>query len=390
MHEDNLELVRELMQFSSMGELRRSPVYRRRKQLVDQILKRPRVFNYPGCRPRLESFLRVAQWNIEYGKELDGIVQVLDQHPVLGFADLVLLNEVDDGMLRSGNFSIAAELSRRLGAHAVFGVEYIELAGQAGAFNGFNNAACLHGSAILTRHGVSNPRVQRLPRCENNFGSAQKRLGGRSGIIADIDLPLGGSLTAATAHLDVVNTPRCRQAQMRALLNSIDSRPSPDTSGAVLVGGDFNTHTFARGGRLRTAINLCRILFTGGEKLATQLISPHEREPLLNEFESFGYQTEAFNDQTPTQRASAEELGTAGSLPGPIRKWAIKRLGSPDYRFEFRLDWFGGRGLTALSNGQVVDAKTGVTSLGPSTIPDLQYQDRRLSDHDPIVVDIAL
>jgi endonuclease/exonuclease/phosphatase family metal-dependent hydrolase len=396
MHEDNFELIRELMQFSSMGELRRSPVYRRRKPLLDQILKQPRVFEHSGCQPRLESFLRVVQWNIEYGKELDGIVQALDQHPVLRSADLMLINEVDDGMTRSGNLSIAGELSRRLGAHALFGVEYIELAevSRAAAANGSNNGACLHGSAILTRHPFSNPRVPRLPRCENNFRSAQKRLGGRAGVIADIDLTdsglTAGRLTAATAHLDVVNSPRCRQAQMRALLSSIDSTQSSGKTSPVLVGGDFNTHTFARGGKLRTAINLGRILLTGGEKLTAELLSPNEREPLLAEFSSFRYQMDGFNDKTPTQTTSAEELGADGSLPGPLRKWALKRLGSPDYKFEFRLDWFAGRGLTALSDGQVVDAKTGVPSASPSTISDLRYQGRRLSDHDPIVVDIGL
>ena len=44
----------------------------------------------------------------------------------------------------------------------------------------------------------------RLPRCENNFESAEKRLGGRLGIFVDIEIG-DAKLLATTAHLDVLS-----------------------------------------------------------------------------------------------------------------------------------------------------------------------------------------
>src|SRR6185503_1575000 len=114
-----------------------------------------------------------------------------------------------------------------IGAHAIYGVEYLELTKGIGdelKLEGRNTAA-LHGNAILTRHSFSNPRTFRLPRCEKNYESAEKRLGGRIGLLVDLEIS-GLSLLAVTAHLDVVNTPRCRARQLRALLDHIDSRDS--------------------------------------------------------------------------------------------------------------------------------------------------------------------
>src|SRR6202008_4045285 len=135
-------------------------------------------------------------------------IEVLTSHPVLRFADLLLINELDDGMIRSSNLNIALELSKALSAHAIFGVEYLELTkgvSEKLALQGENTAG-LHGNAILTRHSFSNPEVFRLPRCENNFQAKERRIGGRIGIILDLEIG-GKTFVAANTPLDVINPP---------------------------------------------------------------------------------------------------------------------------------------------------------------------------------------
>src|SRR5215831_9973771 len=218
MNENNQLLVAELGRYKSIKDLRRSDAFRRHQAALHQLFNAPRTQFGQSVRPRLNSFLRVAAWNIECGKRLDGIIDALNTHPILRFADLVLLSEVDDGMARSANRAVAFELGREVGAHAIYGVEYLELSGPEPVEPMHRgNSAALHGNAILTRHPFRSPRLVRLPRCENNFESQQKRLGGRVGLVIDLE-PGPAGLVAATAHLDVVNTPRCRQKQLRSFL----------------------------------------------------------------------------------------------------------------------------------------------------------------------------
>lgn len=201
----------ELRRFATFEQLRHSRFFKVHEAEIRRLLDEPRVYRSENARPRLRSFLRVVEWNIERGAHLEGIVGVLTAHPVLRFADLLLVNELDDGMIRSGNLNIALELSKALSAHAIFGVEYLELTRGVGdelALEGENTAA-LHGNAILTRHAFSNPQVIRLPRCENNFESKERRIGGRIGIILDLEID-GKRFIAGNTHLDVINTPRCR------------------------------------------------------------------------------------------------------------------------------------------------------------------------------------
>jgi hypothetical protein len=257
-HEENTEhttsnqhLVKELLRFSTFDELRRSDFYRAHKEELRRLLGEPRVYISEDAAPRLRSFLRVVEWNIERGTQFEGIVEVLNNHAVLRYADLLLLNELDDGMLRSGNRNVALELSRALSAHAVYGAEYLEMTKGVGAELNLpgENIAALHGNAILTRHQFCNPKIVSLPRCENNFEAQEKRLGGRIGILIELEIA-GLNFTAATMHLDVINTPRCRARQMRAMLESVESyiKAQPDERAAnarVIIGGDLNTHTFA-------------------------------------------------------------------------------------------------------------------------------------------------
>lgn len=390
---NNQELVKELRRFANFDELRQSDFFQSRKAELKRLLDEPKIYDLPDARPRLRSFLRVVEWNIERGTRLDGIIAVLNEHPVLGFADLLLLNELDDGMLRSGNRNIAFELSRAISARAVYAPEYLEMTkgvGEELKLPG-ENLSALHGNAILTRHKLSNVEVVRLPRCENNFESAEKRLGGRIVIIVDIDTD-GARFTASTVHLDVVNTPRCRARQMRAALEAIDSRirnQSTESRG-VIFGGDLNTHTFARGNRLRAMKNTALILGSPRDSLARRLAHPERKERAIREFARFGYETRALNDNRATSRSVVSNLDDSRSLPRPVKWWINRRIGPAGLMLEFRLDWLAARGLRALRAGEVTDAATAVTSVDPQTFGGLIANGHPLSDHDPIVVDLAL
>jgi endonuclease/exonuclease/phosphatase family metal-dependent hydrolase len=391
--ESNHHLVKELQRFTTIDELRRSGFLLTHKAELARLFDEPKIYESPDARPRLRSFLRIVEWNIERGTRLDGIIEVLNDHPVLRFADLLLLNELDDGMLRSGNRNVALELSRALSAHAVYGVEYLEMTKGTGEELNLagENLSALHGNAILTRHRFSNPQIVRLPRCENNFESAEKRLGGRIGILLDIELDRAGFM-AATAHLDVVNTPRCRARQLRLMLCAIDARlkNQQNAGGRVILGGDFNTHTFARGNRWRVMKNTALILGSNRNKLARRLAYPERKERAIIELARFGYETAALNDRRATARSMISNLEDSRGLPSPIRKWVNRRIGPGGLALELRLDWLAARGLRALKAGEMLDAETGVSSVDAQTFNNLTHDGRPLSDHDPIVVDLAL
>jgi endonuclease/exonuclease/phosphatase family metal-dependent hydrolase len=393
---NNQHLVKELLRFATMDELRRSDFYREHEAELRHILEVPKVYRAEQARPRLRSFLRVVEWNIERGTRFEGIVDVLNNHEVIRYADLLLLNELDDGMVRSSNRNVALDLSRALSAHAVYGAEYLEMTKGVGAelkLPGENTAA-LHGNAILTRHAFSHQKVVRLPRCENNFEASERRLGGRLGILLELDLA-GLSVTAATMHLDVVNTPRCRARQMRAMLRAVDQyveaqTGAPATDARVIIGGDLNTHTFARGNRLRAIRNTALILGSSRERLARRLLSPEKKEAAITAFARFGYETSALNDKSATARSLVSGLNDAKGLPGPMKWWVNRRIGPEGLMLEPRLDWLAARGLGALKAGEVTDAETGVTSIDAQTFAGLTHDGAPLSDHDPVVVDIAL
>jgi len=390
--DNNQDLVSQLRRFTTFSELRDSEFYHEHEHGIRALLREPRVYEFPRVCPRLRSFVRVVEWNIERGTNLAGIIEVLNSHPVLRFSDLLLLNELDDGMIRSGDVNVPFELSRAIEAHAVFGVEYLELTkgvGHEANLPGENSRA-LHGNAILTRHKISRPEIVPLPRCENNFEGKERRIGGRIGILLNIEIA-GTMLTVGNTHLDVVNTPRCRGKQMRAMLEALDQRLRAEAAEnrAAIVGGDLNTHTFARGNRLRAMQNTAIILNSGRRRLARRLSQPVAREAAIREFKNFGYSTEGFNDNKATSRTIVSSLDDTARLPGAVKWWINRRVPREGLLLEFRLDWMAARGLRPFVAGEIVDEHTGAASINAQTIQGLKTNGIPLSDHDPIVFDVS-
>ena len=389
--DNNQLLIDDLKRFATFQELRDSESYQIHKNELRLLLDEPRAYQFPGARPRLTSFLRVVEWNIQRGARLDGIIEALNTHPILRFADLLLLNELDDGMIRSRNLNVALELTKSLEAHAIFGAEYLEFTKGVDdevSLPGANTRA-LHGNAILTRHLFANPMVIKLPRCTNNFESEEKRIGGRIGIVVDLELG-GSSIVVGNTHLDVTNTPRCRGKQMRAMLEAVEARLVHSVSSAAIVGGDLNTHTFARGTRFRAIKNSAVILAGNRKKLASRLAHPEVKEPAVSEFEKFGFDIEAFNDRKSTSRTIVSNLDDAARLPWLMKWWVNRRIPAGGLTLSFRLDWLSAKGLRALRDGEVTDRQTGVSSIRAQALQNLIHEGQPLSDHDPIVVDVEI
>ncbi|HYE57307.1 MAG TPA: endonuclease/exonuclease/phosphatase family protein, partial [Rhodothermales bacterium] len=138
-------------------------------------------------------------------------------------ADLVLLQEVDDGTRRSGYMDQVAVLRRLTGLRGAFGRS---LWYDGGAY----------GIAILSRWPLRADTVWHLP-----VSPPQRRAGGsmepRTALRVVVDAP-GGPITVVNTHLDPARDDAGRRQEVRALLEHL--APVLRAGGRVLVGGDFN------------------------------------------------------------------------------------------------------------------------------------------------------
>lgn len=262
--------------------------------------------------PGLGPLLRAAMWNIERGQEFDlvrlaltdpeGLVKdalrrreeagvashsrevsaAREQAAWLHDADVLVLNEVDWGMTRTGYRDVARELARAAGMNYAYGVEFLEvdklyLGDEDIDLSDDKKEAeireslrpdperylGLHGTALLSRYPIRSARIHRLRRCYDWFGkekeqiaqlekgrrevaekvfleriSREVRQGGRMAIIAELDVPEApsGKLTVIAAHLENKCVPKCRQEQLDDLLNQVRGAAGP-----LILAGDMNT-----------------------------------------------------------------------------------------------------------------------------------------------------
>ncbi|MFH1144086.1 MAG: endonuclease/exonuclease/phosphatase family protein, partial [Candidatus Eisenbacteria bacterium] len=298
--------------------------------------------------------LRVVHWNILKGLSLDGLTRWLAEHPRLVDPDLLLLNEVDVGMARSGNLHVGAEIAARLNLHWSFLANYFELTkgpGEDSLAPGENRIG-LQGVAILSRRPPRRLRRVPLPECFDMFAFHEQRFGGRAALLASFE----DGLIVAAVHLEVRHTPACRAAQMRALLEGIEEfavelERAGQPARAVLIGGDFNTHTFARGSVAASIRGILRILTTPAAALHRQLMEPWRagREPLFAQLSRCGYGWKELNDRRPTAQERLGNVEELQILPRTLRGPVARLLRLRERRIELRLDWFAGRGLHGVS-----------------------------------------
>jgi endonuclease/exonuclease/phosphatase family metal-dependent hydrolase len=281
---------------------------------LERLLKTPFIDNEAAAhnakphKPSVEGVgrvVRVVSWNIERGLNFDLIrlafsdsegfrqavlqrgkpwkEQVNRQLEALQGADIILLNEADDGNKRTDYRDVARDLAHALGMNYAFGVEFVEvdrledlgleppqledselarrmqedLKPDPGRYRG------LHGNAILSRYPIRNAQIVRLPVCHDWYRTEKEeisrleqgkrfasnkiflarierevRRGGRMALVADLSIPElpGGVATVVSIHLENKCKPECRTKQMDTLLSEIGNRENP-----IIIGGDLNT-----------------------------------------------------------------------------------------------------------------------------------------------------
>jgi endonuclease/exonuclease/phosphatase family metal-dependent hydrolase len=381
-------LVEHLCRYSTLPDLRRSDFFAEYREEMEALLRNPEICSGAAAAPRLRSFVRLVQWNIEKGKGYAAILERLRSDEILKWADILLLNEVDFGMNRSGNRHIARCLAEALQMNFAFGPAHIELTKGVGdelRMEGENQES-LQGNAVLSRYPILESVVLPLPVCFNPFEFHEKRYGRRSCIWARLETA-AGPLWVGSTHLEVRNTPRCRALQMSHLLGNLPAGSGP----AYMLGGDLNTNGFARGTRCRTLASLAALVARSARSMNVRFRHPDSgSEPLFGVARKCGFSWREFNSDCDTACAPVEELEDAGLLPGFLVRMMRRRLEPYHGQLCFKLDWLLARGVEGLRTGEIQDEQTGVATLSPGCVPLVREGPSRPSDHRPIYADIRL
>lgn len=384
------DFVSEALKHRTEKAFRDSELFQRRAGAIDALLDTP-VFHRrsaggpPGTNPRPSGAsadrgrpaLRVVQWNIEKGKKLDGIRRFLASDPDMKGADIITLNEVDSGMNRSGNADVTAELSAALGMDAVFVPNYIECTKglPREAFLPGENTRGLHGVAILSRLPIRDVAIHGLPPCWDYFDFPEKRFGGRRGLYVALDWN-GRTVVVATVHIEMRGTPTCRAMQFRSFLDGLGRCEAAWGKGLpVVVTGDWNTHTFRRGGRLNSGREFVRIIGTPRGRLEGDLVQPYRHEPLFEALKEARLDVEGVNDGAPTASQALDTVEDLAIFPDWFGRGLVRLSGLEGRVLRMRLDWIAVRGLRAAGKARTM-------------MPDGE-DGEPLSDHALIIADVA-
>ena len=167
------------------------------------------------ARGAADGMLRVVTYNVEQGKDVDGLARAFAQDAELSKADLVLLQEIEDHPGEGG--ARAARLAKKLGMGYVYAPE--RHAGDG-----------THGTAILSVYPLTNVEVMQLPRVDLPWSKAP-----RIALAADV-VRGDRSFHVITMHLDTRMSIQQRILQIRPAVIDAPAR--------TIVGGDFNTNPF--------------------------------------------------------------------------------------------------------------------------------------------------
>jgi len=283
------------------------------KQKLNRFFSTPIISNeawYAGKRPTraqnaaMGEFLRVATWNVERSIHAHAAAKVLGSaaafeamiDPVsappgsekraellrererLVTADVILLQEMDIGIGRSGYHDSARDIARALGMNYVYAPQQLEIDpvllgledfpdGRGGSVRHQPDTARykgVFGSAVLSRYPIKSARCFQLQMQPYDWHGSEKantalledsrrfaaeilfdnkavremKVGGRIFFQVDLEVPglPGNTLTVIHNHLEIKARPQDREAQMQEILTYI--RDIPHT---VVMGGDHNT-----------------------------------------------------------------------------------------------------------------------------------------------------
>jgi endonuclease/exonuclease/phosphatase family metal-dependent hydrolase len=270
---------------------------------------------YRGAKPyspsdqKLGPYLRLVSWNIEKSHQIPQVIELLtsdegfqkqidpqeappdskryqelmEQRAKLLNADVLVLQEMDIGVKRSGYINAAADLAKALNMNYAYGAEQLEIdpvvlgvekilledgqvdqeatdyyAADPAKYRG------VFGSAVLSRYPIKHVEVFQLQyraydwytqekekttylEKSRRFGSKtvfkneitrEIKTGGRIYFRVDLDVPdlPENTLTIINVHLEIKAHPDGREAQMAEILSYIQDIKHP-----VILAGDFNS-----------------------------------------------------------------------------------------------------------------------------------------------------
>jgi endonuclease/exonuclease/phosphatase family metal-dependent hydrolase len=180
--------------------------------------------------------LRIVDWNIERGQQLQGVTDFLAGVN----ADILILQEVDLNARRTHRLNIAETIARKLEMNYVFGCEFQELV------QGSKDSPAYHGQATLSKWPISKPRLIRFSRQSRfwqphwflpNIEPFQERLGGRIALAAQINVA-GRKFVTYNLHLESRGSNALRISQLGEVLSDATGY---DAECPVIVAGDLNT-----------------------------------------------------------------------------------------------------------------------------------------------------
>ncbi len=375
----------ELSRFRSTSEMMNSDLYRKLRPQIERVMQTIDLYS-PDSPQSIErrEFIRATAWNIERGNEFDGLLNVFASHPDISKSDVLLVTELDHGMIRSQNRKITRELSEALHMNSAFAASYINLEKGSGLeieTEGENNES-LHGNSIFSPHPLEDPFIVRLVNGKDKMKGREKRLGSQAAVGATILHP-SGPFRAVSIHLDAHSTQKHRAGQMQMILDYVETL-SPRLP--VLLGGDWNTATYNSSNAFFTIMGYWRRVFMG----VRNVIQNHfpypdryfERE-LFQLIESRGYSYKDLNVPGGcTLHYYVEDLAANGRMADWIPFWCFWfinwALARNNGRCSLKLDWFAGKGIEPAGSDSCRIAGEVHDRANP------------LSDHDPIILDFKL
>ena len=179
-----------------------------------------------GARTPAAEPVRVLVYNIHAGKTAAGVDNLTGVADLVRstHADVVLLQEVDQGTRRSGGVDQPAKLASLTGHRAAFG--------SALAYDGGK-----YGVAILSRWPIVAETLIHLP-----VDPPQQRAGGSSeprGLLRVILATPAGRLAVLDTHLDPSGDDRWRRQEIGTVVRL--TREAASLAPLVIVGGDLNS-----------------------------------------------------------------------------------------------------------------------------------------------------
>ena len=176
--------------------------------------------------PRTGATMRVLVYNIHAGKDAAGVDNLAGVAELVRRtdADLVLLQEVDDGTRRSGRVNQPRVLAERIGYHVAFGSALDYDDGK-------------YGVAVLSRWPIVADTLIHLPvtPLQTRSGGSQEPRGALRVVVASP----AGRLAILNTHLDASGDDRWRRQEADSIVSLAAQlrRAEP----MVIVGGDFNS-----------------------------------------------------------------------------------------------------------------------------------------------------